>query len=266
MEKHYSIDAGRGTKMDGCPYSVFEDGHDVQNYIIPPKGYIFTGFKFEKLSNNQIYDGKLVAQYERTSIQERLTSNLWKILIPIFIVAVLAIVVLLALSIFRTPKTGKQETISSRSTQPNTETVLLSTDTVSLPASDSILSIDSLVSDSSDVITNLTQTNNQEEEKQGIEDQQVTPQPSVGDSNLQFKQEFWTLIHQRTIMMDPYDNLYKENKNKVEGEEYDYLKYTILKDFPSFKTWSGKLHKISVSDLESINTVKDLKNKLNEIE
>ena len=66
-------------------------------------------------------------------------------------------------------------------------------------------------------------------------------------------------------MMDPYDALFKEYKNKVEGEEYDYLRFTILKDFPSFKAWYTKLHKVPVSELEKINTIEDLKNKLNTI-
>ena len=92
------------------------------------------------------------------------------------------------------------------------------------------------------------------------------PQPTADDPNVQFKNAFWTLIHERTITMDPYDFLYKDNKNKVEGEEYEYLRLTILKDFNSFKAWSGKLHKIPVSELQSINTIKDLKNKLYTIE
>ena len=60
-EKHYSIDPGEGKKMDGCPYSTFEDGRDVQDFIIPPKGYVFSGFRFDPNSSNQIYDGKLIA-------------------------------------------------------------------------------------------------------------------------------------------------------------------------------------------------------------
>ena len=102
-EKHYSIDPGKGTKMEGCPYSFYEDGHDVHEFIIPPKGYAFTGFRFEPLPNNQIYDGKLVAQYEKVSVHDRLTSNLWKALIPVSITTVISVVVLLAVSIFREP-------------------------------------------------------------------------------------------------------------------------------------------------------------------
>ncbi len=99
------------------------------------------------------------------------------------------------------------------------------------------------------------------------EEQPEASTPTASDDpNEQFKQAFWSLIHQRTIMMDPYDALFKEYKNKVEGEEYDYLRFTILKDYPSFKEWYVKLHKVPVSELENINTINDLKSKLREIE
>ena len=62
-EKHYSIDPGKGKKMDGCPYSIYEDGHDVKEFIIPPKGFVFVGFQFDPNARNQIYDGKLTATW-----------------------------------------------------------------------------------------------------------------------------------------------------------------------------------------------------------
>jgi hypothetical protein len=91
------------------------------------------------------------------------------------------------------------------------------------------------------------------------------PQPAADDPSAQFKKDFWNLVHQRTIQMDPYDLLYKENKATASGEEYDYLRFEVLKDTPHFKEWSTKLRKIPSSELESINTVNDLKNKLKEI-
>ena len=66
-------------------------------------------------------------------------------------------------------------------------------------------------------------------------------------------------------MMDAYDTLFKDNKGKVEGEEYDYLRYTILKNSTAFKEWTSRLQKIPTSDLETINTINDLKSKLNSI-
>ena len=125
-EKHYSIDPGRGSKMEGCPYSFYEDGRDVVEYIIPPKGYVFTSFRFEPLPGNQIYDGKLIAEYEKVPIQYRLTSDLMKVLIPVSIITVLSVVGLLAVSIFRdpVPQTPKQPktVIAAADTTQKTET------------------------------------------------------------------------------------------------------------------------------------------------
>lgn len=70
------------------------------------------------------------------------------------------------------------------------------------------------------------------------------------------------MIHRREVRMDPYDSLYKANRNQVEGEEYDYLRFIILKDFPSFKEWSGKLRNISPSDAEQIQDISTLKEKI----
>ena len=261
MEKHYSIDPGKGEKMDGCPYSVYEDGRDVQDYIVPPKGYNFVGFRFEPLINNQIYDGKLVAQYEKSSLQDRLTTNLWKVMIPIFIVAVIGIVVVLAVSIFRNPKPANPGT-----KQPNTETVIAPADTLSVVEEDTTAMVVVSEEEETDVIVNLTDSIKQQEENQVVTEENNTVLPAQDDPNVQFKNEFWTLIHQRTIMMDPYHELYVNYKDKASGEEYDYLRLVILKDYATFKEWYGKLHKVPISDLEGINTIQDLKNKLNEIE
>ena len=246
--------------MEGCPYSSFEDGHDVREYIIPPKGYVFTGFRFETLTNNQIYDGKLVAQYEKTSIQERLTSNLWKILIPVFIVVIVAAVTLLAISVFRDPKSSRTKTPN-----PKTETIVPTTNTLSdptlEPATDIVQVTENTVPNENDVTPDLSETIEQQTENQQVE---KTPQP-IDDPSTQFKKEFWDLIHQRTIMMDPYHELYVNYKDKASGEEYDYLRLVILKDYVTFKEWYGKLHQLSFTDLEGINTIADLKNKLSEI-
>ena len=77
-EKHYSVDAGMGEKMEGCPYSLFEDGHDVRNYIIPPRGHVLKGFRLEP-SDTPVYDGKLIAQFEKEPLRERM-SAVWHVL------------------------------------------------------------------------------------------------------------------------------------------------------------------------------------------
>lgn len=250
--------------MDGCPYSIYEDGHDVQDYIIPPKGYEFVGFRFEPLPNNQVYDGKLVAQYEKSSIKERLTTNIWKILIPVIITAVIALIVLLVVSVFKDPK---PKPTKPEPKQPEPEVVATPIDT--LVSNDTLALADSALNanqEESDVLLDLTQQINEQGENQAVEEEKTTTEPDANDPNVQFKQQFWDLIHQGVIMMDPYHELYVNNKNKVEGEEYDYLRFTILKDYQSFKEWYGKLRKIPASERESIKTVNELVRKLNEIE
>lgn len=253
--------------MDGCPYSIYEDGHDVKDYIIPPKGYEFVGFKFEPLPNNQVYDGKLVAQYEKSSIKERLTTNIWKILIPVIITAVIALIVLLVVSVFKDPK---PKPAKPEPKQPESEVVATPIDTLKKTNNaDTFVVADSTLKanqEENDVILDLTQQINGQGENQTVEEETTTAVPDANDPNALFKQQFWDLIHQGVIMMDPYHELYVNNKNKVEGEEYDYLRFTILKDYPSFKEWYGKLRKIPESERESIKTVNELVRKLNEIE
>ena len=256
-ERRFSIDPGKGKKMDGCPYSVYEDGQDVKEFIIPPKGYKFKGFRFDPDASNQIYDGQLIAEYEKESFVVTFKSNLWKFILALAIIVVITVVVVLAVNVFNKPKTDKP------TKKPETTTLVKDTakeknkaqhtkkNTPATPAKDTIKPNEK---DNAAVLNLDTK-----KDKNTVVE---TPQPVASDPNTQFKQEFWALIHQRTIMMDPYDLLYKDNKNKVECEEYEYLRYTILENFASFKAWSGKLHKIPVSELESINTIKDLKNKL----
>ena len=259
-ERHFSIDPGKGKKMDGCPYSTFEDGRDVKDFIIPPKGYSFKGFRFDPDASNQIYDGKLIAEYEKDTFNDILKSNLWKVLLVLGIIAIITVVVILAVNVFsgpnkatKTPEPVSVVTDTAKETKTQPTQIVATTDSTKTAISDTIKA----ETQNDAVIVDLNAKKDTVKEE---------PQPAADDPNVLFKQDFWTLIHQRTIMMDPYDKLYKDNKNKVEGEEFDYLKLTILKDFSSFKVWSGKLHKIPVAELESINTIKDLKNKLYEIE
>lgn len=257
-ERRFSIDPGKGKKMDGCPYSIYEDGRDVKEYIIPPKGYIFKGFRFDPDASNQVYDGKLTAEYEKEPFNDILKSNLWKFLLALGIIAIITVVVILALNVFNKPKpvkTPEPTAVMNGTSKEKDQTQPTETkDTVALAT---VTETENASAKDNDVILDVNA------KKDTIKEE---PKPVADDPNVQFKNAFWTLIHERTIMMDPYDNLFKENKNKVEGEEYEYLRTTILKDFNSFKAWSGKLHKIPVSELESINSINDLKNKIYAIE
>ena len=253
-ERRFSIDPGKGKKMDGCPYSIYEDGRDVKDYIIPPKGCVFKGFTFDPDACNQIYDGKLTAQYEREPFHDILKSNLWKFIFALAIVAVIAIVVVLAVNVFNKPKSDK--------TAKTSETTIVVNGSTKEPTSkdENVTATDDNTKTSEKEQANTTEQN---EKKDPVKE---TQQPEAESATVQFQKDFWALIHQRTILMNSYDELYNNNKNKVEGEEYDYLRYTILKGTPQFKEWSGKLRKIPASELESINTVAGLKSKLREIE
>ena len=243
-EKHFSIDAGEGEKMDGCPYSLYEDGHDVQDYIIPPKGYKFTGFKCVMLPENRIYDGKLVAQYEKEPFSNRIQSNLRYIIIGVVALIIIGIVIALVTKSSDKPKTPKNQKVEevakpaeTTEKQEYTEVGNTNTDGVSETVA----------------------------EAENTPEAAPATEPVASTPDEMFKQEFWGLIHQGMLQMDPYTDLYNKYKSEgISGEEFEYLRLTILKDWPTFKDWYGKLKKISKSDLESLNTVNDLITKLNE--
>ena len=244
-ERRFSIDPGKAKKMDGCPYSIYEDGRDVKDYIIPPKGYFFTGFRFDPDDSNQIYDGKLIAEYEKETFNDLLRSNLWKLILALVIIGVVIGVALLAANVFKNPKPAKKPTpaIDTTETPPtnNTDNTTLSDSIAAAMESDTALVTDTALSAAIDT---------------------VTPTDSTDNQNAQFKEAFWSLIHQRTIMMDPYHELYLNYKDKAEGEEFDYLRLTILKNFKSFKVWYTQLQQIPPSELEKLNSIEDLKKKL----
>ena len=250
-ERRFSIEPGKGKKMDGCPYSIYEDGHDVKDYIIPPKGYIFKGFRFDPDASNQIYDGKLIAMYEKETFNQKMMSQLWKFILAFAIIAVIAVIAILAAGVFKdpSPKPNRPANESVAVVEPNEPAPVVAIDTTETETADN---------------TNVSEEQPVEAVTEVVEVQEETPQAVADDPNEQFKQAFWTLIQQRTILMDSYDNLFKDNKGKVEGEEYDYLRYTILKNSTAFKEWTAKLQKIPASEIASINTVNDLKNKIKE--
>ena len=101
-EKRYYIDPGKGEKKYTCPYSCYEDGRDAKEDIIPPKGYVLKGFKFEPHSSDKYYDGKLIAEYERAPFLVRLEQNKWKYIIALLAIGII-IAVLYILGVFSKP-------------------------------------------------------------------------------------------------------------------------------------------------------------------
>lgn len=239
-EKHFCIDAGEGEKMDGCPYSLFEDGHDVEDYIIAPKGYKFTGFKCVMLPENRIYDGKLVAQYEKEPFSERIKSNLKYIIIG----AAALVIIIVLIALVAKPSGSKEKANKKQDVVEVAET----SETVEIQEATENETVNS---DSFNVIENTPEVAPIEE-------------PVAKTPDEMFKQEFWGLIHQGMLQMDPYTDLYNKYKSEgVSGEEFEYLRLTILKDWPTFKEWYGKLKKIPTSDLENIDNINDLITRLN---
>jgi hypothetical protein len=279
IEKHYSIDPGMGKKMDGCPYSNYEDGHDVQEYIIPPKGYVFTGFRFDPDAKNQVYDGKLIATYSKEPFKIRLKSNMWKFLLAAIIVVVIGLIVLLTTNVFRepkstnnTPKEPKTEATSQPSKLERTDNSLSKTTKRNKKSrkerkkdkknDKNKLDTNTSKQDNSEIVQPKQEPANQPQEP--VTQPQEPAKPAVTDPNVQFKEEFWSLVHQRTFTMDSYHDLYTNYKGKVEGDEFNYLRYTILKDYVSYKAWYDNLKKIPESQLQSINTIDELKKRIKE--
>ena len=250
VEKHYSIDAGEGEKLDGCPYSLFEDGHDVQDYIIPPQGYVFSKFIFEPLPDDQIYDGKLTALYEKESLKERMMPALIVMTKIIIICAIIGVIIMLTISVFKPKKPQYYNT------NPTPEIIVIDTDT--LAAENNAME----PKDTAVFVEQITENQKVIKEKKPIVE---TQKPVVKDDNQAFRQAFWAMIHQRKLAMNDYDQLYKQYKGKVAGEEYDYLRFTILRDSQSYMKWSRKFRSISSSEIAVIETVDALKSKLNEI-
>lgn len=259
-EKRYSIDPGKGKKMPGCPYSVYEDGRDVKDYITPPKGHVFVGFRFDPDASNQIYDGKLTAEYVKEPFITRIKSNLWKLVLVLAIVVVIGIVILLVFSVFKDPKPS---TPKPKEVKPKTE--ITNKKKEKKPAENATIK-PKQAEEAAPVQT-------QSETKAPVEEQpaaaistveqntvnEPSQQPAATDPNEVFKREFWTLVHEKSGSMDAYTDLYNANKTKVAGEEFDYLRYTILKDYVTFKAWHDKLKKIPEKELNSIKTIEALR-------
>ena len=259
-EKRYSIDPGKGKKKDGCPYSNFEDGHDVQEYIIPPKGYVFSGFRFDPDASNQIYDGKLYALYTKEPFNIRLKSNIWKLMLAFIVIAIIGLIILLFSSIFK--KSGPS---NDPAKEPKTEINVKPVDKKGEKDKKTNQSLTEKKENKSEAVPdNKTENVQTKQETPTFTVQpEEKPQAETTDPNVYFKQEFWALIHQRVASMDDYHYLYVNYKDKVTGEEYDYLRFTILKDYQTFKDWYDNLKTIPDKQLASINSITELRRCIN---
>lgn len=267
-EKRYYIDPGEGEKRYTCPYSCYEDGRDAKQDVIPPKGYVLKGFRFEPHSSDKYYDGRLIAEYEKAPLSMRLDQNKWKYLIALLVIGVI-IAILYFLGVLSKPKPSERPPL-----QP-----MVVTDSI---PSNAIVKSDSSVVMVSDTATkptsNTTELRNEpkiedpvaqvakdsvvvEEQKQNSAQAQETDLP-VDAQTIQFKQEFWNMIYNKKGQMNSYDALFNKYKGTVKCKEYDYLRGTILQNTTAFKSWKGKLLSIPDSELQTITTIEALKQKL----
>ena len=265
QKKFYYVDPGVGEKSRGCPYSLFEDGHDVEIFIRPPRGYEISDFKVEPYED-EFYDGKIVAQYRKVSLFSRLMKYRRFFLLSLFwgslcILGFLAFRYVSSLHdpvIHNIPRPGP-----TRPVQPIDSTIQTQgSDTPAIaeavvekekePKKEAIVEKDPQKEAIVEVAKEPTKevTEEKEPKKEGVlrEDQ--------------FRQEFWSLIHKRDPKMDSYHNLYVNNKGKVKCEEYEYLRLVILDSTKAYKEWLRKLKALPDSELQNINTITALRDAL----
>ena len=298
--KIYFVDAGIGAKSRSCPYTHYEDGHDVYSYIFPPKGYELTGFKLEPYESDNFYDGKIVAQYEKTSFSKKISDKLWLYILAA--IAFLGVLAVLAFYVFDFPR--KPKPVHQR--QPNTHQNAYFFDTIAQDqAVDTpTISDTKIVEDVVDEVPEMEETALDEvineEVAETVVDKNVKvvelpieqlsektvkenevaptvtetkPQPTEAApteevlTKEQFNEEFWDLIHHKESHMRTYGNLYRKYKSlHLKNREFYYLYLTILENTSAFDAWKGKLVKIPNDELNSIHSISALNEKIKQYE
>lgn len=268
-KKHfYYVDPGIGEKGEFCPYSSFEDGHDVKMYITPPEGYELSGFKFEPYdSPDDFYEGKVVAQFvKQDSFTEIVGPNFGKYIIAF--VALIGIVVGIILFFFNL--NNKRESVIE---YPVIEAVSIVDDSIKSIVSEEAKGQQTaaepeVVVEQKTVIDEPVEEEVVKEEKVQAPAKEVvktekTPLPTA-EMTAQFKEEFWTLIHQQENKMPAYGKLFRTYKEKAEGEEYKYLGWTILRSTKDFAVWSNLLLSVPPERISTVNNIDQLTKLLEE--
>lgn len=273
-KRFYFVDPGIGEKGEFCPYSAFEDGHDVQMYITPPEGYELSGFKLEPYdSPDHFYEGKIVAQFikKEESFTEIAGPNFWK-----FIIAFVAVISIIAgIIIFFINRNNKQKEVIEYTAAEVVSTVDDSIKAI-LPeeaiAQETAAEPEAVVEQKAvkeePVEEKIVKEEVVEEEKvktpvKEIVKDEETPLPT-DEITAQFKEEFWTLIHQQENKMSAYGKLFRTYKKKVKGEEYKYLGWTILKSNKDFEAWSNSLLRVPSDRISTVNNIDQLTKLLEE--
>lgn len=264
----YLVDPGIGEKVTGCPYSIFEDGRDVKDCIIPPEGYELSEFKFEPYdSPDHFYDGKVVAQYVK---QKTVRPPLWK-----FITAAVAVIgIIVGIIMFFSIRNNKQEEVI---VYPAAEVVaslddsIATTPTEVTEAQKTTVEPKAVVEQKAkpvkeEVVKNevVKEENVQAPAKEVVKTEETPLQ--TNETTAQFKEEFWTLIHQQESKMPAYGKLFRTYKGKVESEEYKYLGWTILRSTKDFAVWNDILLSVPSDKISTVNNIDQLTKLLEEYE
>lgn len=297
-EQFYFVDPGIGKKGKGCPYTYYKDGHDIKSYITPPKGYELTGFKFEPTPDDKFYDGKIIAQYEKTPFSDRVRERL-----GIYILGSIAIIGIIGIIAFYTSNFRSKPKLATQPVQkPKTEVKVVTIDTTtkiqtadaSAISESTLITEDTLIEEPETeeialdevVDEEIAETVNEEiaqVEEQPIEvpiennvkENEVTPtvtetkaqstEPEEVLTKEQFRKEFWELIHHKETHMRTYGNLYRKYKSlNLKSREFYYLYLTILENTTAFDVWKAKLVSIPDDELKSIHNISALEQKIEE--
>ena len=299
--KHiYYVDPGIGTKSQTCPYTHYQDGRDVYQYVFPPKGYEITGFKLEPYESDKFYDGKIVAQYEKITFSDKLADNLWLyILAAIAFIGVLAVLAFYVFDFPRKPSptqqvkptassfivdTPAQEQVSD--TPINDENTLIvedvkenvidelpETEEVAVEEVAEVETTEPVKEEISQEEATPIEKTDKPQEKEIVEKSEPEPvatqeeQPTEVLTKEQFHKEFWNLIHNKESHMRTYGNLYRKYKSlNLKTREFYYLYLTILENTTAFSSWKDKLLNIPSDELKSIQSINALNEKLEEYE
>lgn len=271
QKKFYYVDPGVGEKSRGCPYSLFEDGHDVEMFIRPPRGYEIADFKVEPYEDG-FYDGKIIAQYRKVSLYSRLIKHRRFFLLSLF----WGTLFILGFLAFRYVSSLHDPVIHNIPRPGPTRPVQPIDSTIQTQGSDTPAIAEAVVEKEKEPkkeaivekeIKKEVVVENEPQKKAIVEvAKEVTEGKEPKKEGVlredQFRQEFWSLIHKRDPKMDSYHNLYVNNKGKVKCEEYEYLRLVILDSTKAYKEWLRKLKALPDSELQDINTIAALRDAL----
>lgn len=284
QERFYYVDSGIGEKTPGCPYTHYQDGRDIKSFIVPPRGYELTGFKLEPYpETDAFYDGKIVAQYKKIPFAASFKKNPWKYILTIF--SFLSVFAVLAFFFTnRRPKHSTQhfnpytEIVSRPVDSTNYEQDTAASTMIIAEASGSeepiaettvveeVAKEEKLIEDTPPT-ENVVEHNVKESETSQAPVEEAKPEQEAQTTTAltqdQFHKELWDLIHNKERHMRTYHDLYKKYKGlHLKTKEYYYLYLTILENTTAFEEWKAKLVRIPDNELQSINTINALKQRI----